>query len=99
VKELVVKPRPTGLPDLIDPKLLQDTLADLRSQGWTITWVSLSTGAINDETKQAVRDARLAHAEYLLKQMGIPGVQITAVTAVNDFKEDGVRIRFFGVGK
>jgi hypothetical protein len=99
VKELVIKPRSTGLPDLIDPKPLQDTVAELRGQGWTITWVSLSTGAVNDEREQAVRNARLAHAEYLLKQMGIPGVQITAVTAVNDFKEDGVRIRFFGVGK
>lgn len=99
VKELVVKPRPTGLPDLIDPKSLRETVAELRSQGWTITWVSLSTGAVNDETEQAIRDARLSHAEYLLKQMGIPGVQITAVTAVSDFKEDGVRIRFFGVGK
>lgn len=99
VKELVIKPRPTGLPDLIDPKPLQDAVAELRVQGWTITWVSLSTGAVNDETEQAVRDARLAHAEFLLKQMGIPGISITAVTAVSDFKEDGVRIRFFGVGK
>lgn len=99
LKELIVKPRLTGLPDLIDPQPLKDAVADLRSQGWTITWVSLATGAVNDEQEQAVRDARLAHAKYLLTQLGVPGVRITAVTAVNDFKEDGVRIRFFGVGK
>jgi hypothetical protein len=99
ISEFVVKPRSQGLADLIDPEPLRDAVAELRNQGWEITWISLSTGAVNDEIQQAIRDARLAHARYVLKQMGIPGKRMTAVTAVNDFKEDGVRIRFFGVHK
>lgn len=99
VRELVVNARPNSHPDLVDPEPLRATVNELKNQGWEITWISLATGAINKEAEQATRDARLDHAQYLLKQMGIPGVRMTSVTAVSDFKEDGVRVRFFGVRK
>jgi hypothetical protein len=99
LKEIIVTAVPRTLPDLIDEKPLIDTVKELKNQGWEINWVSLSTGAVSDETHQAIRDARLAHAQYVLKQVGIPAKRITALTAMDDFKEDGVRIRFFGVRK
>ncbi len=99
LKEIVARANPDRIPDLVDPLPLQDAINQLRNGGWEITWISLATGAINDEVKQGLRDARLEHARYLLKQMGIPGVRITAVTAANDFEDDGVRIRIFGVPK
>jgi hypothetical protein len=99
LKEIVARDNPDRIPDLIDALPLQDAINQLRNGGWEITWISLATGAINDEVKQGLRDARLEHARYLLKQMGVPGVRITAVTAANDFKDDGVRIRIFGVPK
>lgn len=99
VKEVVVNAVPNGHPDLVNPEPLRTTVNELKNQGWEISWVSLATGAINKEDEQATRDARLDHAQYLLKQMGIPGVRMTSVTAVSDFKNDGVRVRIFGVRK
>ncbi len=99
LKELVVNARPNRHPDLVDPEPLRAAVNELKNQGWEITWVSLATGAINKEEEQATRDARLDHAQYVLKQMGIPGVRMTSVTAVSDFKNDGVRVRIFGIRK
>lgn len=97
LKEIVARAHPDHIPELIDPLPLQDAIRELRNEGWKITWVSLATGAINDKKQQETRNARLAHARYLLKLMDIPGIQITAVTGTNDFKDEGVRVRIFGV--
>ena len=99
LKELVVNARPNSHPDLVDSEPLRAAVNELKNQGWEITWVSLATGAINKEAEQATRDARLDHAHYLLRRMGVPGVRMSSVTAVSDFKDDGVRVRFFGVRK
>jgi len=99
LKELIVTAVPGSLPDLINERVLTDAVTELKHQGWEISWVSLANGAIEDETKQAIRDAQLAHAQFVLSQLGINREKITALAAVPDFKEDGVRIRFFGFHK
>jgi len=99
LKELIVTAVPGSLPDLIDEKVLTDAVTELKNQGWEISWVSLTNGAIDDETQQAIRDAQLAHAQFVLSKMGITREKMTALAAVKGFRKDGVRIRFFGFQK
>ena len=45
IMEIIVAPRPGGIPELVDPAPLEKALDDLKAQGWKITWISLSTSA------------------------------------------------------
>lgn len=101
LKEIMAPPRPDSIPDLVDPVPITEALAELKAQGWTVTWVSLATAAAppGDEKRlqDALRAMRLANAEHILKNAGIKSVSITSVSGTKDFSGDGVRIRFFGV--
>jgi len=105
IKEIVVAPRPESLPGLVDAALIEETYAELKAQGWDITWVSLATAttdglSLTDSEKKAEqgrRSLRLAYAQYALKHAGVEGTRITSVSGTEDFSGDGVRIRFFGV--
>jgi hypothetical protein len=97
LKEIIVPPRPHSIPELVNPVLIQEAIADLKAQGWKITWVSLSTAQTEDQTEQDTRAIRLVNAEYILKDAGIDGRRVTSVAGKADFSGDGVRIRFFGI--
>jgi hypothetical protein len=107
-KEILVPPRPNSLPELVDPAPIKAAIAELKAQGWRITWVSLSTAPAADEIEQETRAARMANAEYILKQSDLPvivskgkradiGERITSVAGRAGFDGDAVRIRFFGI--
>jgi len=91
----------------VDPDPIRAALAELKAQGWKITWVSLSTAATVDEVEQETRAARMANAEFILKHSDVPlfisgsnsniASRITSVSGREDFSGDVVRIRFFGV--
>ncbi|HEV7858992.1 MAG TPA: caspase family protein [Pyrinomonadaceae bacterium] len=97
LKEIIVPPRPHSIPELVNPVPIQEAIADLKAQGWKITWVSLSTAQIEDQAEQETRAIRLVNAEYILKDAGIDGRRVTSVAGKADFSGDGVRIRFFGI--
>jgi len=108
IKELLVPPRPGSLTELVDPAPIRAALAELKAQGWKITWISLSTAATVDEVEQETRAARMANAEYILKHSDVPlfvskgatpdiADRITSVSGKEDFSGDSVRIRFFGI--
>jgi hypothetical protein len=99
--EIQAPPQSEHFPDLIDAKTITDSLATLKAQGHSISWVSLSTGSVESvgfdaERLALVRAGELAHAEYVLKHSGIDGKHITSLAGVNDLQRDGVRVRFFG---
>jgi Caspase domain len=96
-KEIEARPLHDGHSALVDPASIGEAVADLREEGWTITWVSLSTGRTEDESERDLRTLRLADAEYALKRAGIAGTRITSVSGREDFSGSGVRIRFFGI--
>jgi len=108
IKEILVPPRPNSLPELVDPAPIKAAIAELKAQGWKITWVSLSTAPAANENEQETRTARMANAEYILKQSDIPVIaakgrrvdiseRITSVAGRAGFEGDAVRIRFFGI--
>jgi len=108
IKEILVPPRPNSLAELVDPAPIKAAIAELKAQGWKITWVSLSTAPTTDESEQDLRAARMANAEYILKHSDIPvivlrgqrediGERITSVAGRAGFDSDAVRIRFFGI--
>jgi hypothetical protein len=108
VKEILVPARHGGIQELVDPGVIKAAIADLKLQGWKITWISLATGATADEFEQDTRDARMANAEYILKHSDIPvftskgsnsdiGDRITSVSGRQDLAGGEVRIRFFGI--
>ncbi|MCA1568260.1 MAG: caspase family protein [Acidobacteria bacterium] len=111
LKEVLAPPRAASIPDLVDPAPIRNALAELKAQGFNITWVSLSTAAVlpaqNElerakmESEQDARLLRLANAEYIikneLKDEGMDSRQITSISGSSDFSGDGVRVRFFGV--
>ena len=103
VKEIVVPPRPDGLPELVDPKPIRAALEELRRQGWQVTWVSLAAapadaeGEREQELQRNRRLMRLMNAEHILKRAGVEGKRITSVAGRDDFSGDGVRVRFFGI--
>ncbi len=108
IKEILVPPRPNSLPELVDPAPIKAAIAELRSQGWKVTWISLSTAPTTDEAEQETRAARMANADYILKNSNIPlfvskgkpadiGERLTSVSGRAGFSSDAVRIRFFGV--
>lgn len=107
-KEILAPARPGGLAELVDPAPIKAAIAELKAQGWKITWISLSTAATADEAEQETREARMANAEYILKHSEIPlfvskgtrvdiADRITSVSGREDFSGDSVRIRFFGI--
>lgn len=85
-----------GLSDLVDAKSLQSHLWELRGQGLTITWVSITTASAPPGDEADNRAARAVHAKYLLKAAGVDGRRITTVSNANDMQGSGVRVRFFG---
>lgn len=97
LKEVVAPPRPDSIPDLASPDPIEAALAELKSQGWTITWVSLATAPTDDELEQNRRTVRLLNAEHILKRAGVDGTRITSVSGREGFSGDGVRVRFFGI--
>jgi hypothetical protein len=102
LKEIIAAPRPDSIPDLVDPAPIRGAIAELKNQGWEITWVSLSTAApapTDSEYEQDARLLRLANAEYIAKNEGVAGRRITSVSGKDDFSGNGVRVRFFGVKK
>jgi len=102
LKEIMVPPRPDSIPYLVDPTPIREALAELKNQGWDVTWYSLSTAALAPTDKEEEQDARLlrlANAEYILKNEGVEGVRITSVSGKDDFSGNDVRVRFFGVKK
>ena len=103
IKEVYVPVRMGSLPELIDATVIKTALADIKAQGWKITWISLATGLTFDEAEQSSREARLANAEYILKHSDIRtkdnvtiAPRITSVAGRQDVVGNGVRIRFFG---
>jgi hypothetical protein len=97
IKEIIALPRPKSIPELVDPLSIDKALAELKAQGWKITWVSLATAQTDDERERDTRAAWIVSAEYILKRAGIDGRRITSVSGTRDFSGDGVRVRFFGV--
>lgn len=96
LREIVIIPRSSGIPDLVDPSGIGIAIAELKREGRTITWVSLATAATNVRKEADARAARRSHVEYLLKRAGIEGRRITAVANADDLSGSGVRLRFFG---
>lgn len=97
IKEITANPRPNSLPELVNPALIEETIAELTTQGWKITWVSLSTAQTDDVNERDTRMMRLSNAEYILKRKGIDTRRITSVSSKEDFSGNGVRVRFFGI--
>jgi hypothetical protein len=95
LREIVVPPRPTGIRDLVDPGPLKATMAALKADGKTVTWVSIATAPTADRQEMDARAARRIHVEYLLKRAGVDGKRITE-DATADVSGAGVRVRFFG---
>ena len=96
LKEIVAPPRAGSIADLVDKKTIEGALKELKLAGNNILWVSLASAKSTDPLEIGLRNARLANAEYILKEAGIPGVKITSVSGRDDFTGDGIRIRFFG---
>lgn len=96
LKEIYLDPRSGPVTDLVQGMPLERSLDLLRSQGRTITWVSISTEVSNDPEVQAGRESRAVHAHYLLKQSGLDGRRITTVVSNVDAIGDAVRLRIFG---
>lgn len=96
IREIVVHPRQSGIPDLVDPSPILATLTTLKNEGRTITWVSIATAPTMDPSEADARILRRFHVEYVLKQSGIEGRRITAVANADNFSGSGVRLRFFG---
>ncbi len=108
LKEILAPPRLGSLPELVDPAPIKAAIAELKDQGWKVTWISLSTAPTADEAEQETRAARMANAEYILKHSDIPlfvskgtnsdiGDRITSVAGREDLVGNSVRIRFFGI--
>ena len=103
VREIVVPPRPDGLPGLVAPEPIREAVEEMRRQGWKITWVSLAAapadaeGERERELQRSHRLVMLMNAEHILKRAGIEGTRITSVAGREDFSGDGVRVRFFGI--
>jgi hypothetical protein len=98
LREVLVPRRSDAIPDLVDPAKITATVADLKSEGRTVTWVSIATGPASpdDPREELARDGELVHARYVLKRSGIDGRRITAVAAADDVPGNFVRVRFFG---
>jgi hypothetical protein len=96
LEEVIVPPLANGIADLVQPEPLQATLAALRAQGRTVTWVSVSAMESSDAESNEARQARMVHAQYLLKRGGIDGKRITAILGQGEELGEGVRLRFFG---
>lgn len=96
LREIIATRRTSGIPDLVDPSVINAAIAALKQEGRTVTWVSIATAATSDGKETYARAGRRFHVEYLLKRAGIDGRRITAVANADDLSGDGVRLRFFG---
>ena len=108
IKEIFVPPRSGSVSGLVDPTTIKSAIAELKDQGWKVTWISVSTAPTSDKAEQDIREARMSNAEYILKHSDIPlfaskgtqsdvGDRITSVAGREDSVGDSVRIRFFGI--
>jgi hypothetical protein len=100
LEEIKVGPT-SGLESLVDEKPIREAVADLTAHGHSISRVSVATVATSDQRLQLKLKGRVAHAFYVLQQLGIPQGQISSAFSLDaDDKPDGgndrLRIRFFG---
>ncbi|MCM2255542.1 MAG: hypothetical protein NDJ94_07710, partial [Vicinamibacteria bacterium] len=96
IREFLVPPPTEGLSALVDAQVLEARLAETRAEGYTITWISVSSAATPDETERERRADRVLHATYLLKQWGVDGQRITVTERIGTENDPAVRVRLFG---
>jgi len=85
------------LPDLADIGGLEQTLAELRAAGRTITWVSIAAGDAAPGEEPEDLKARVEHVRYALQRGGVSGKRLTAVAGRTDLPSGLIRVRFFGI--
>ena len=94
-----------GLESLVDEKPIRDAVASLKTNGRSISRVSIATSATSDKRLQLKLKGRVAHSFYVLLQLGIPLRDISSAVSMDmdntagvrtELAEDRVRIRFFG---
>jgi hypothetical protein len=106
LEEIEVGPG-NGLESLVDERPIRNAVAGLKANGRSISRVSVATAAAPDSRLQLKLRGRVAHAFYVLQQLGIPPGEISsALTMDGENTTDGrkaqspaddrVRIRFFG---
>jgi len=96
LRELNLSPPTRGFKDVVDADQVLAAIAELKSQGRTVTWVSVAVARSTDPREYDGRLARLTHATYVLNRAGIDERRLSAVPTADDVNGDSVRLRFFG---
>lgn len=96
IGELRLFPRENSVPGLIDRISLERAVNQLRSAGWSITRISISTGIAKDKRDEAIATLQVLNTKWILTQSGIGLDRITSVIENEDFAGKGLRVRFFG---
>jgi uncharacterized caspase-like protein len=95
IREVLLGPRMSDVPGLVDAAALQSNLREIRDAGWKITWVSIAAPRAASDKQRELLDAMSTNALLLLTDAGLPRGKITTVRGV-DFGGTDIRLRFFG---
>jgi hypothetical protein len=94
LREIEVRPAPTGIGTLVDEQTIRDAVTDLRQKGRSISRVSVASPTAADPRLQMKLASLLAHALQVLEETGIDRNLVTAASGA--FEGEYLRIRFFG---
>jgi hypothetical protein len=94
--QFLVNPISEVMPTLVDAKALKERITTIRENGATIAWISVAGGYFENSYLNYATSERVHHAISTLKEIGVDGRRITAVTGTPDIEGLALRIRVFG---
>lgn len=95
-KELTVKQRETAPTGLVDQKPILESLQQAKTEGKSVSWVSIAAPVSNDADGEAADIGfMISNVSYLLNNNGISRDHITSVIGDPDVGNETLRIRFY----
>ena len=95
ILELDILDNPDNFPGLINREKLENDVNKVKSDGYRITWVSISSGRALETSPDELAEKSI-HARLVLSQLNIDSKRITSILESPTVEEDSMKARIFG---